>query len=336
MYEVLKGFKMSRCNQLVRQLTLLRELSLCSIVGGRVTISELTKRLGTSRRTIYRDIDALDRAGFKTTGDKEGTNRGGVGLVAPLDFNARKLDFDDVVSLYLSDELLSLQMSDPDDYVHRLLKDLECNFHGNDQSVFKKVRSLVQVNKPFRRKHEGCHKIADTLSKALQQSRILRILYYSAHRDSEEWRVIHPYKATWTATAQYVEAFCETAGQMRTFATNRMTEVQLLDKVFVRKKEYQTYGNDKGFIIYDAEPVDVCLIFDKSKAYYARERDWGMDQKTETLTDGRVKVCFSASGMEQVAGFVMRWGGAVEVIEPLELREIVYRGAKLCVEKNKV
>ena len=123
---------------------------------------------------------------------------------------------------------------------------------------------------------------------------------------------------------------------MRTFATNRMTEVKLLDKCFVRKKQYSDYGNDKGFIIYDAEPVQVCLVFDKSKSYYARERDWGMNQKTELLSDGRVKVCFSASGMEQVAGFVMRWGGAIEVIEPLELRKLVYKGAKLCVKKNGV
>ena len=167
---------MARSNQLVRQIALLRELSNCSIAGSKVTIGELTKRLGTSRRTIYRDIDALDRAGFKTVGNSRGSNRGGIKLLNPLTFSAKNLDFDDIVSLYLSDELLSLKVSDPDAYIHRLLTDLECNVKDNDLSLLKKVRSLVQVNKPFRRKNKGSRASVRKIKKSLDYSFIFMVV----------------------------------------------------------------------------------------------------------------------------------------------------------------
>ena len=313
---------MSCSSQFVRHLKLLKILSRNTLCGRYTRIKELTGTFDVSRRTIYRDLDVLEQSGFSLAGDEKGSRKG-VKLLSPLKFSEKELNFNDILEIHLSGELLSLRESDPDTYIRRLLSDLECTVDDTPISTMKRVKSLVQVHKPAKRKYLSARSHFDSISMALRSRRKLKVHYYSAHRASEDCRIIHPYKCTWNATTEYVEAFCEKASGMRTFAVNRMKSVTLLDEHFVKDPRYEDYSNQKGFILYDGEAHDVCLLFDAEVAYHAQEREWFAGQATKVLADGRVEIRFSASGLKQMAGFVMRWGGAIEVVEPTELRKLV-------------
>jgi IclR family KDG regulon transcriptional repressor len=64
-------------------------------------ISELTRRVGANRSTIYRIIDALKSYGFVRPGDSPGTVRLGFGLVELADAALTRLDVRDVTAPHL-------------------------------------------------------------------------------------------------------------------------------------------------------------------------------------------------------------------------------------------
>lgn len=66
-------------------------------------ISELTRRVGANRSTIYRIIDALKTYGFVRSGEIPGTVRLGFGLVELADVAVSRLDVREVAAPHLRD-----------------------------------------------------------------------------------------------------------------------------------------------------------------------------------------------------------------------------------------
>jgi IclR family transcriptional regulator, KDG regulon repressor len=64
-------------------------------------VSELTRRVGANRSTVYRIIDALKTYGFVRPGDAPGTVRLGFGLVELADSVLSRLDVREVAAPYL-------------------------------------------------------------------------------------------------------------------------------------------------------------------------------------------------------------------------------------------
>ena len=214
---------MGRGNQLVRQLQLLRFLSQNTLVKRRTKIPEIEKHLDISRRTVYRDLEQLEKAGFTLITDDEGSNRHGIMLQQPLDFSTRELRFSDVVALYLARELVSgLEWAAENSFLNGLIDELHDSLSGPLQQQVDHVRSLIAVYGPAKRKHLGDDDVPARVFRALAEQRCVKILYHTAYRNKKEWRTIHPYRETWTSTAQYIEGYCEKANAMRTFALNRI------------------------------------------------------------------------------------------------------------------
>jgi DNA-binding IclR family transcriptional regulator len=66
-------------------------------------VSELTRRVGANRSTIYRIIDAFKTYGFVRSGDTQGTVRLGFGIVELADAAVSRLDVREVAAPYLRD-----------------------------------------------------------------------------------------------------------------------------------------------------------------------------------------------------------------------------------------
>lgn len=157
---------------------------------------------------------------------------------------------------------------------------------------------------------------------AIGKSKQVWMRYYTASRDENTERVIHPYHLSNVRGDWYLIAFDELRQGIRNFAVGRIQEWNVLPKSFKRDPEF-SIGNymKSGFQAeYGGNIVEVKIRFAPQSARYIREKQWHDTQEIQNLEDGGVILTFKTSGLGEVKRWVMQYGRGAEVLEPLDLR----------------
>jgi predicted DNA-binding transcriptional regulator YafY len=63
-------------------------------------------------------------------------------------------------------------------------------------------------------------------------------------------------------------------------------------------------------------------MFDKSINTYILERTWHKNQKCKQNADGTVYLCFESNQIQETLYWVLRFGSAVTILNPPELKEL--------------
>lgn len=163
------------------------------------------------------------------------------------------------------------------------------------------------------------------LSRAQAGRRRVRIRYYTASTDVTSERIVHPYHLYVTRGEWILLAFDENRDEVRSFNLARIKSLEVLKIYFERRADFDTGQMRRSMLWAELgqKTFDVAVRFDAYQARYIREREWHPDQVLEEQEDGGAILHFPASGLQEVARFVMGFGAHAEVLEPLELREIV-------------
>ena len=77
-----------------------------------------------------------------------------------------------------------------------------------------------------------------------------------------------------------------------------------------------------------AEGRKVRIWYPSSPAVRARESHWHSSQREEVNADGSVDLTFEVGGILEITPWILSWGGAVEVVAPVELRERIAQAAR--------
>ena len=173
--------------------------------------------------------------------------------------------------------------------------------------------------------------------RALQTKRTLRIRYTAFDADkSREWN-FNPFHLANLQGEWYVFGKAVEHDNPIQLAMGRLESATLTDDSFTVPPDFdikKILSTTFGRSALGSKPQKVRLIFDKSIAYWIKQRQWHPEQKLRTLKDGRVEMTFKAVGMYEVERWVLSWGGDVEVVEPKELRENVATAAKRIYKKD--
>jgi len=82
----------------------------------------------------------------------------------------------------------------------------------------------------------------------------------------------------------------------------------------------------------EAEPVEVVLRFHPRVAHRVRETRWHRSEQVEEQPDGSVIWRARVAEPQEMVPWIRGWGADVEVLEPLELREMLMGEAKAMAE----
>jgi proteasome accessory factor B len=69
-------------------------------------------------------------------------------------------------------------------------------------------------------------------------------------------------------------------------------------------------------------------MHDPTAAARARESHWHPSQREQVNADGTVDLTFEVGGLREITPWILGWGGAVEVLAPVELRRRVAAAAR--------
>jgi predicted DNA-binding transcriptional regulator YafY len=153
------------------------------------------------------------------------------------------------------------------------------------------------------------------------------IIRYQGKQDAEPRdRTVEPYGML-LGTRHYLIARDPSNGSaFRRFRLDRITDAKITGQSFIRDKDFdldayaaQSFGSFHS----DAEFGLVVWRFSPGAAATAREFMFHPDQIMTDHADGGLIVTFRASGLVEMAWHLYQWGDTVEVIEPLELREMM-------------
>jgi predicted DNA-binding transcriptional regulator YafY len=314
---------MARGDQLSRQWRLLQMIDRPQ----GVTVDEAAHELGYAPRTIWRDLAALQQAGFPLYTERAADGYRGLWRVTE--------DFKRALPLKLTlGELAALVMS------RQLLSPLGAGLLGPEvASAFDKIENVLsrdalkliaQMQDRLGVRAAGAKLQApatDHLPKihaALADGRTLRIRYHSASRDREDPRQVDPYHLTLHNGGLYLVAHCHLRDDLRIFAVERMRSVELTRATFVVPASFNADRYlARAWGMMQGELVTVRVIFARAVAPYIRERLWHPSQKLRDLPDGRVEVTLEVADTLEVRRWILGYGVQAEVVAPEGVREAV-------------
>jgi predicted DNA-binding transcriptional regulator YafY len=315
-----------RGDQLARQWQLIQRLARSR---GGAHLDDLAESLGCVRRTVYRDLNALQYAGFPVVSEKRD------GRVFYRFLETFRLGD----APFTPDEILALAFGAD------LLRVLEGTvFHDSIRSALAKIRAalspelreyLLRLAESFRvlpgphKNYARNRETIQALSDAVLARRSLRMRYQTGSTGQISTRELDPYRVWYRSGGLYVVGLDHKSGEIRTFAVDRIRRLTPTARRFTvpASFDFDAYtGSSFGVI---AEPaVNVRIRFDRRWATYVSEHVWHASQQLTPASDGGVELAMQVGGTAELRAWILSFGAGAEVLEPASLRAEVVRELK--------
>jgi predicted DNA-binding transcriptional regulator YafY len=312
--------------EVVRQWKILKRIE-----AGRYTSTQaLAEEHGVTERTIRRDIEALQEAGFPLYDDRaEGRRiwRLVEGYKARV---TQTFSLAELAALYFGKNLMGFLGGSP------FGSDLEAAFAKIREALpsrslpyLARIQDLFAVRpEPWKDYSKKKDVIAGLIDATLHQRRA-RLEYYSLSSRRTKSYTVDPYRVVYHHGGLYLYARVAEYGEVRTFAVERIKRLELLEQSFEIPQDFDVGEYARGaFGITGGRPEVVELEFDQKAADYVRERVWHESQSLEEREGGAVTLRMSVATGPELQAWVKGFLPHVRVREPRALREAIARDLK--------
>jgi proteasome accessory factor B len=286
------------------------------------TVDAIAGFVAMSRRTVYRDLQALEGE----IGIPLWSEAGRWGIVEGAFLPPLRLTLDEAVAFFLAARLTA-------QFADRYDPDTGAAFQKLAEilppTVARHLERTVDVL-ASRPPDERLTRNLRMLARAWADRRVVELTYdaatYSPGRPPRRSRV-HPYllEASATTRALYLIGFDESRGAVRTFKLQRILELSLTPDGFEPTDPaalQEGLGRAWG-VIADQEEVEVELRFDAAIAGLVTETTWHPSESVTREPDGSVTWRARVPGTLEIRRWILQWGAQVEVLAPPELRDEV-------------
>ncbi len=168
----------------------------------------------------------------------------------------------------------------------------------------------------------------ETLARAWAQARKVRILHRSIRTNELAEFILKPYFIEPNAIGQstYVIGAREPDDALRTLKIERIESVELLDERYTIPEDFDAtnlLAGAWGIWISDHEPVEIRLRFSPKVARRVCETRWHTSERIVELDDGSLEWTAAVAEPREMLPWIRGWGAEVEVLSPMELREML-------------
>jgi predicted DNA-binding transcriptional regulator YafY len=284
--------------------------------------AELAKRVGTSVRTVYRDLRAIEGE----IGLGVWSEDGAWGMLETEFLPPLKLTLPEAMAVVLSARLM---VRYADKYDPDLASAFEKLGEGLPPTLAAHVHRTLDVLAQHSRDPVFSRHV-HLLTRAWAERRVVTLDYRPARygRDSgARPATVRPYliEPSLQTHALYLIGFDEERKALRTFKIERMRDVALTPRTFEPPEpgSIEETLRRAWDIIADQPETEVVLRFVPSVAARVREATWHPTQRVEEEPDGSLVWRGRISGTIEVRLWILSWGDDVEVLSPPGLRQDV-------------
>jgi predicted DNA-binding transcriptional regulator YafY len=315
--------------EVIRQWTILREIERAR--GAGVTIDELSTLCAVTTRTIRRDLQALEEAGFPLFDDRSGDDGKTRWKVNGQAFKglAAGLTVSELCALYFSRTLAASLAGTPfKDDVETAFDKLGAVLTPHMRQFLDQLPRVIATKPdPLRRRVGGEEpKQQQIIARALEATlymRQARITYHSKSSERTKEYLVHPYRLAYAQGGLYLLAYVPDYQEVRTFAIERLQEISLLDERFTPIEELPDAAFPNSLGVHSGPPQRVDIEFESAVSEYVSAREWHPSQTLEACGDGRVRMTLDVCIDRALHSWILSFGPFARVRAPESLaREI--------------
>ena len=313
---------MARGDQLARQWKIFQAL-----VNSRCgkSVADLAGDLGCHQRTVYRDLDALEAAGFPVYTEFEN----GRNLWRLVD-SARKpmpvpFSLPELMALYFgSDVLKALKGTVFYDALESVLNKVKSTIPPEAANYLSRIEAGLGTRRRPHKEYASSGKVIEQINDAVLNGRVIEIVYYTLSHRKENRRKVAPYKIWYYGGGIYMIGRCLWRKDIRIVAVDRIRLVHPTGESFPVPHDFDVDEFMRAsFGVCHGNPVRVRIHFDAESADFIRERQWHESQRLQAMPDGSVLFEAKVACTDEFKAWIMRWGSSAVVLEPGELRDAV-------------
>ena len=317
--------------EVIRQWSILRDLE----SSRRVTIDDLAERTGVSTRTIRRDLEALQSAGFPLFDELHDGKK-----YWTLEQRAfRRLDdtgftLAEMTALYFSRSLVECLAATPfqrdvrsafdklaaaltpgmRQFLDRLPLVMQAKAEPGTQSLMDDPATPATAS---RQSAPRSARVAQLLDATLHHRRaVMRYHSFSSNREKEY--LIEPYRLVFAQGGLYVVAFVPEYTQLRTFAMERIQSLSVTEERF-EPIDLPTDAFEHSLGVNQGPPERVEVVFEPRIARYVKERVWHSSQRTEEAPDGTLTLTLNVCNDWALRSWILGFGPLARVLSPPDL-----------------
>ncbi len=312
---------MPRNAEVVRQWKILLDIE----ASRRGTIDGLAARCGVTTRTIRRDLDALQEAGFPLLDEKiDGKvfwklTGHPFRMLSETGFSLSEL-----CAFYFSRTILECLAGAP------FSVDLKSGFDKLARVLTPRMRAfldrlptvLAAKDEPkVRRAPDSQKPSINTLMEATLSHRRVKMTYHSFSSGRIKDYLVEPYRLAYGQGGLYLFAYVPAYLQMRTFAVGRIKKVSPLEEHFnpVQPLSEKPFAYSMG--INSGKPELVEIEFASAAAPYIREREWHASQRLRDRSDGSLVLSLKVCADWALQSWVLSFGPMARVVKPARFAE---------------
>jgi predicted DNA-binding transcriptional regulator YafY len=322
-YDLFYGWRiLVRGNQVTRQWRLVRLLS--ATTRGK-SIPDLQRELEVTSRTVRRDLEALEHAGFPLISEP----RHGEVLWRFIDGYQPEspiaLTTDELMALYFSRQLLEPLHGTPMyEGIQSALRKIGAVVSLRMPSLRGSLESGISVSSFGRKDYRKAGQVFTKLMHGMRNHFTLELEYKAPRKEQAGRYRLDPYKLWYQDHGLYVVGWDHDHADFRVFAVERIVAVKATNQRFEPREDFNFHAlKSTAFRFVWGEPKRVRIRFAADQAVYATERTWHVSQKVFREHDGTAILEFKVADLKEVKRWLIGWGAGAEVLEPVELADEV-------------
>jgi predicted DNA-binding transcriptional regulator YafY len=287
-----------------------------------VTAEEIAERFGLSKRTIYRDIRALEEAGIPV-GAEPGK---GFYLVDGFHLPPVRFTQNEALTLLTAAKMLT-RISDKGmrENMQSALCKIKAVLPDVDKQNIARLDDKIEVfiSSPEMSNHDSPGNFLTEIQRALSIKKVLQIDYFSGYKNECTLnRELEPLGLCFYGMHWHLVAYCRLRGEYRDFRVDRIQRLEVLEEVCVERavSSISQYFNS----LYRPEDIEeVVLRFDKEQASIISSVKYYYGFIDEKVIGNKVEMTFVTSDMGYMGRWLLMYADVVEIVSPDKLTEIL-------------
>jgi predicted DNA-binding transcriptional regulator YafY len=283
------------------------------LLGGRRPrpLSEIVARLEISPRTAYRDLADLGRRQIPVTRDEQGYRLLEGAQLRPLNLTAEERA---ILRLALDNPAIERQPA-----LAKRLDLLRAKLAAVSALVEETPQGLCLAGPdrtgPLRKG------VVETLERCTGARTAVEIDYTSLSGSRRAWRAVDPYAVFHRSEAWYLVGRCHRHREPRIFRLDRIVGVRELGSTFEPTPfDLDAYLESCWGVFHGETSWEVLLRFAPELAPLLEHARHHAGERVERLPSGELEYRVRVSHLDEIARWVVGFGGRCVVVEPEELR----------------
>ncbi len=286
---------------------------------------DLAARFEISKRTVYRDMQALSESGVPVI-SMPGQ---GYSLVEGYFLPPLTLTADEALILTLGGDFMAQNFdAEYRRAAQAAVSKIEAVLRDDLREEVGYLQRSLRFIAIFPYEHP---EVLQQIRRAIIQRRVIRFDYHARQGDdiggTKTSRDADPYGLVYLNNHWYVTAYCHLRHDIRNFRVDRLDQLQVLPRVFRRPDDFavgqrQPSGRD----------LTIRVLFDREIDAWVREEQPFYLETMEEQPDGLL-VTLKVRREDDVFQWLLGWGSHVRVLEPESLRERIIAQAEALLRR---